>query len=230
MKERTGRVRSITPLADRVISVDVEAVDPPNIGFRPGQFVSVRVGARARRSFSVASEPGRRGGFELVLKRAGSGTTARFVERLSVGDELRFYGPMGYFLLDPEHPGDVVFAATGVGISAIYPMVREAAARREGKVRLFWGLRRQSEVFWEDRLAATAAEHSGFDYGIRLSGEGGGRITPEVLATADALRAPTYYLCGSGDMIEEVKAGLRSRGVELRRRIHTEIFYPAARG
>lgn len=231
MKERVARIRSIEPLVDRVVAVDLEALDPPSIRFSPGQFVSVRCGPRARRSFSVTSEPGRTDGLELMIKRTGSGTTARFYDSLEVGSEIRFYGPMGYFLLQPEHPGDVVFAATGVGISAIYPMVREAIARPEsGRVLLLWGLRRPEDVFWRDRLEKTAAESERFRYEIFLSSEGHGRITPRVLQTSASLREPVYYLCGNGDMIEEVKGGLVSDGVDRRHRVHTEIFYPAARG
>jgi ferredoxin-NADP reductase len=232
LTERTARVRSITRLADQVVAVDVEAIEPPEIRFEPGQFVSVRVSGpeveAERRSFSLVSNPGRSDGFDLLVKRHGSGATARFADRLAVGDELRYFGPMGYFLFEPAHRGDLVFGATGVGISAIWPMI-EAALEGPGdrRVLLFWGLRRRSDVFWKDRLEERARAFERFRPLLCVTAEDGGRITPPIVATAGRLTDPLYYLCGNGDMIVEVKAGLQARGIP-RTRFRTEVFHPVA--
>ena len=56
-----------------------------------------------------------------------------------------------------------------------------------------------------------------------------GRITQHVLTAAEKLRDPVHYLVGHGDMIRDVKQALEARGVDRKKRIRTEIFYPASK-
>ena len=53
---------------------------------------------------------------------------------------MRMTGPHGFFVLDPEHAGDLVFGATGTGVAAVMPMLGELSRRTDGGRRyLFWG-------------------------------------------------------------------------------------------
>ena len=67
MEERTARVEAIRELAADIWSVELVPVDPPEIQFRGGQFVSLRIsdGFHPRRSYSVASSPLVRDRFSL---------------------------------------------------------------------------------------------------------------------------------------------------------------------
>src|SRR5256885_10272965 len=49
-------------------------------------------------------------------------------------------------------------------------------------------------------------------------------ITQRILDALPSLAQPTFYLCGNGAMIKEVKAGLVARGVDRKRQIRTEAF------
>src|SRR5439155_4356964 len=87
--------------------------------WRPGQFVSVTCGHQPDglpilRSYTIASSPGEPH-LLLVLKLVAGGEASEWFRRLSVGDEVRFTGPMGFFVLDLAHAGDVVIGATGTG-------------------------------------------------------------------------------------------------------------------
>jgi ferredoxin-NADP reductase len=213
------------------VAVELAAAEPARIQFRPGQFVSLATGGAGsgdRRSFSITSAPVLGDAFELLLRPSGGGVTARFVAGLRPGDPVRYFGPMGYFLLDDRHEGDVVFAATGVGISAVWSMLCALLERPEtGQVRLYWGMRRASEVFWQDRLEALRARSPRFRYQVLLSGEGQGRITAPVLESAAKLRSPVYYLCGNGQMVEDLRSGLIAGGLDRHRQVRTEVFHPA---
>ena len=53
-----------------------------------------------------------------------------------------------------------------------------------------------------------------------------GRITRHVLAAVPTLDRPVFYLVGNGAMIRELRGELEARGIERRRHIKTEVFYP----
>jgi ferredoxin-NADP reductase len=209
----------------------------PELTFRPGQFVSVQVGIDADqnpilRSYSIASPPQRRGEIVIVLRHIEGGVGSQFFAALQPGEKVRFTGPMGFFVNELSHPGDAVYIATGTGMAPMLPMLDEALARPEtGKVLLFWGLRTQEDVFWQDELQSRQARHPRLSVQIFLSQAGAGwgrvngRVTGPVLESLPSLRAPTFYLCGNGNMIDEVKAGLVQRGVDRKRQIRTEAFF-----
>jgi ferredoxin-NADP reductase len=240
MAEKVARTHKITEVAPDVLVVDAHFVDPPTLTWRPGQFVSLRCGdprtgdPDARRSYSIASSPARSDGFELLVKLLPGGVGSEFFRTLGQGDELRFTGPMGFFVPELAHPGDVVFAVTGTGIAAALPMLEGILARptEDGKVRLFWGMRDEGELYWVDRLESLAAASPRFDYTLSLSRPSPawtgarGHITPLVLADRAARVKPIFYVVGNGNMVRDVKAGLVAAGVDRKRQIRVEIFYP----
>ena len=145
------------PRAAGVVEYVLRTDEP--LTFRPGQFVSVRVGVDSDdnpilRSYSIASPPGR-DEISLILKLIDGGPGSDYFATLSPGARVRFTGPMGFFCLDLQHAGDVVFGVTGVGITPVLPMIGELAARPErGRIVLYWGNRHAEDLFWLDELAA----------------------------------------------------------------------------
>lgn len=240
MAEKRARVRTIRELAPSVLLCDFEMIDPRAMAFRPGQFISIRMSpdGRVRRSYTIASFPERADRFELVVKLVPSGMGSEFFRALRPGDEIGFTGPMGFFVPDPAHPGDVVFVATGSGIAAALPMIHEILGRppevEGGRVLLYWGLRRAEDVFFRDRLDAEVSRSPRFAYHVCLSrpepGWTGteGRVGAHVLAALPRLDRPVFYLVGNGDMIRDLRQALVDRGVDRKRQIHVEVFYPAA--
>src|SRR5262249_14513939 len=148
------------PIADAVVDYQFAlAPDDAQLTWRPGQFVSLTCGhgpdgQPVLRSYSLASLPGA-GTMRLVLKLVPGGAASEWFRALAPGSPVRFTGPMGFFVLELSHPGDLVFVATGTGIAPIVPMIDQALARDEpGRVFLFWGLRQESDLFWQEELAA----------------------------------------------------------------------------
>ena len=230
-------VVDIATLARAVVRWRFAVTPPEPLRFRPGQFVSLRVGedgdgAAVLRSYSLASPPGR-DTFDLILKLVDGGTGSAWFQQLRPGDGVRFTGPMGFFVNDLAHAGDVLFAATGVGITPVLPMIEELLARKNepGRITLYWGNRAREDVFWRDELEALAEAHPRFSPKLFLSqpdaawsGERG-RITPAVLDDLPRYQKPTFYLVGNGAMIRELKQGLLDRGVDRKRQIRNEAFF-----
>jgi NAD(P)H-flavin reductase len=167
----------------------------------------------------------------IVLRLVPGGAGSQYFARLADGDRIRFTGPMGFFVNELQHGGDAVYVATGTGIAPILPMMQETLERPEpGRVLLYWGLRNEEDLFWQDEIAALG-RYGRFSSYIYLSQPRTGwtrlrgRVTGPVLEAVPTLRAPTFYLCGNGKMIEELKAALISRGVDRKRQIRTEAFF-----
>jgi ferredoxin-NADP reductase len=190
-----------------------------------------------KRSYSVASSP-REGSatFELVVKLIPSGVASAYVAGLVPGDELTFLGPLGFFTVDAAHPGDVVFAATGSGLTPVLPMLEEMLSRagEPGTVHVFHGCRFEEDLFFQDRLAVLAAAHPRLRVHAYLTrppaagwSGGTGRICDPVMALAPALASPVVYLVGNGAMIKELKARLQAAGFDRKKQLRSEIFHPA---
>ena len=224
-----------TPIADGVIDFHFALGSPPTLGFRAGQFVTLSVGKDAagrdlRRSYSLASTSPA-SSLRLLLRLVPGGMGSHFFEQLALGDQVAMTGPHGFFVLDDQHAGDVVIAATGTGIAPVLPMMAELAARTEsGRRHVYWGLRHQSDLFIPDEVAAACATASAH-LSIHLSRPeptwtgAKGRIIAPVLAALPALVTPTFYLVGNGAMIDELKRELVARGINRKKQIRTEAFF-----
>jgi CDP-4-dehydro-6-deoxyglucose reductase, E3 len=231
-----ARLASSEPVADGVLDMRFDLLEPAAMPFRAGQFMTLAVGKDAtglpvRRSYSIASRSDEPQSLRFIIRIVPQGIASDFWNALPVGAEVEMTGPHGFFVLDAQHAGDVVFAATGTGLAPVLPMLAELAARGEpGRREVYWGVRREEDLFLLDEVAAACAA-AGAPLHTYLSrpseGWSGrrGRITPAVLEAVPSLKDPTFYIVGNGAMIEELKRSLVARGIERKKRIRTEAFF-----
>lgn len=232
----TAALVSRTVIAPAIVDLVFAMRSPARLEFRAGQFVSLGVdrdagGATIRRSYSIASFADAGEQLRFIIRVIPEGIASEFLMAIPIGAEVQMTGPHGFFVLEPEHPGDVVFGATGTGVAAVLPMLHELAQRAErGRRVLYWGLRRESDLFLTDELAALCRAARA-ELAIHISAPGPewtgrrGRITPALLAELPSLVSPTFYLVGNGAMIGELKRELVARGVNRKMQIRTEAFF-----
>jgi ferredoxin-NADP reductase len=210
--------------------------DPPHLPFRAGQFVSLNVGndkagVPLRRSYSIASPSSAGDRLRFIIRAIPDGAATDFLLSLPVGSDVRMTGPHGFFVLDTQHPGDLVFGATGTGLAAVLPMLGELMHQPlVGRRLLFWGARHESDLFARHEIdelcRAAQVEQFIFLTSPPASWTGGrGRITGALVDALPALHAPTFYLVGNGAMIADTKRALMSLGVDRKRQIRTEAFF-----
>ncbi len=223
-------VKQTAFIANHVLELVLEFPEAPS--FRPGQFLSLRVGTDSDgnpilRSYSIASSPGSRQ-VTLIVKIIEGGTASAWFADRKPGDSIELSGPMGFFVNDLSHAGEVIYGATGVGIAPVLPMLDEVLGRGD-KVTLYWGNRYVNELFWIDELEKRKSDR--FQYHLYISGAGErwdgprGRIGAGILDALPQLVKPTFYLVGNGAMIREVKASLMERGVDRKKQIRNEAFF-----
>jgi ferredoxin-NADP reductase len=213
---------------------------PPRLDFKAGQFVSIAVPGKdeeaqvvPRRSYSIASQSDAGETLRFIIRVIPEGKASELLMGLDVGASVAMTGPHGFFVLDPAHPGDVVFGATGTGIAAVMPMLGELARHPSTAAHrrlIFWGVRHEADLCARPEVEALAAR-AGAGLNLYLTAPppgwrgGHGRITAAVLERLPALTAPTFYLVGNGAMITELKRELVARGVNRKTQIRTEAFF-----
>jgi len=203
-------------------------VESGSFEFKPGQYMIFHVpnrqdGKVVRRSYSISSPPSERGHFEVCVRAVAGGHASNYVHRLRPGRKLKVEGPYGDFVLDEQSKKDIVMVATGTGMSPIRSMLTHLLHQRsDRRVRLFFGLRHESDLFYTDLLRGLAAHYPSFEYHLTLSqpSEGGwagarGRVTELIarhVSTSEAANSEAY-LCGSRGMIKSCGDQLRALGM-----------------
>ena len=217
-------VSTITDLTPDVRQIELQLTAPTQISFAAGQFVSFEVQAPGwpypiTRSYSIASDPNERTRIALLLNLVPGGRLSPYLFGLRPGDRTTFRGPLGTFCLRPT-ARDLLFVATGTGIapvrSMLWSLAREASTRR---ISLFWGLRSERDVYYQQELAALAERLPAFSYVTTLSravdGWGGARgtVTPLVESRIESVSNLDAYVCGNQTMIKDVTAVLNRKGL-----------------
>lgn len=227
-------VSRVTDLTHDVREVEVTLLDPPEISFKPGQFISFEVARKgfplpAVRPYSIASPPRERHRLTLVFNLVPGGPGSTYLFSLREGDRTTFKGPAGSFYLKDEATRDLLFVATATGIAPIRSMIMAQLERGTPQaVTLFWGLRSQRDLYYQEEFAALAQQFPQFSFITTLSrpeeGWAGlsGRVTSLVRERVSSVKNLAVYLCGNSGMIQEVTALIQARGLCP---IHKEKYY-----
>ena len=212
-------------------------VQSEGFSFSPGQFLIFQIPDATkvvRRSYSISTAPSDREHFEICVRAVAGGTGSNWVHRLRAGDRVKVEGPHGKFVLDESSDREILMVATGTGISPIKSMLLHLLDRRSRRrVRLFFGVRNESDLFYTDLFRGLQAHYPELETHVILSAPDPerwagprGRVTDLIarhVTPADAEHTDVY-LCGSRAMIASSKELLLERGIPKDRLRH-ENFY-----
>jgi CDP-4-dehydro-6-deoxyglucose reductase len=220
-----ARVSRVADLTRDVRELDLDLVSPPEIVFRAGQFISFEIqppGAAypITRPYSIVSPPRESRRVRLLFNRVLDGPGSGFLYGLRLGDVVEFKGVAGMFYLHDDPGRDVLFVATSTGIAPIRSMLLDLLDRTPARrVTLFWGVRSERDLYYQDELDALAMAHHGFSFEMTLSRPAGagtfatGRVTRLVEERISTVRDLAAYVCGNARMIADVSAILKSKGL-----------------
>lgn len=221
----TAKVIAIRQLTHDVRQIDLRLIEPPEISFKAGHFVSfevpdLRTGRTVTRPYSIASAPSSSRTISLLLNLVLQGPGSTYLFGLREGDETKFTGPAGNFYLRDDPERDLLFVATGTGIAPLRSMwLANADSAKPRRTTLFWGLRSQRDLYYQDELARISREYPGSSHVITLSrpepGWNGpsGRVTPLVERDIQDVKRLAVYLCGNSGMIAEVTRIIQAKGL-----------------
>jgi len=235
-------VGAISPDAEDAVAIALEV--PPELREEyqgaAGQHVVVRAdidGEEVRRTYSLVNAPGE-WPLRIVPRVHPAGKMSRHLaEQLRAGDALEVLPPNGSFTprsLAAAGGSYVAFAA-GCGITPVLSVARTLLSLPGKRVILFYGNSSSARAMCLEELLALKDRHlERLSLHFVMSREPqevalyNGRIdAARVRELAATLFRPAeiaeYFLCGPGDMIEQVGAGLRALGVTAER-VHAEHF------
>ncbi len=147
-----AQVSRIKDLTHDVRELELSLVDPREIQFKAGQWISLDVwdprrGQHVQRQYSIASPPSQAQQITLLFNRVPNGPGSSYLFSVHEGDLLKLQGPNGSFYLQEKPGRDLVLVATGTGIapfrSILYTFLEQPEA---GTLTLYWGLRSQRDL------------------------------------------------------------------------------------
>ena len=225
MKARLLESREIAPEIRHFI---FETPDVRQFLFVPGQWVSFEEtvnGESITRAYSIASPPsGNR--FELCLNLVENGRLSPYLFSMHPGDTVEMRGPFGTFLFrDP--PSDSLLVATGTGIAPFRAMLQSRLASHPAQqITLLFGVRHEESLLYRAEFDALARQYANFRFWPTLTRPGPhwkgrtGRIQQHLDEALGSRRDIDVYICGLHQMVDEVRAQLRSMGFDRKKMIY----------
>jgi ring-1,2-phenylacetyl-CoA epoxidase subunit PaaE len=238
-------IREIHPESDDSVAItfDVPSALKADYAFTPGQYLTLRAtvdGADVRRSYSISSPLGA-DGLTVGVRRVDDGVFSSYAnDVLKAGDALQVMTPEGNFTAKAGGTEKYLLLAAGSGIT---PMMSIAASTLEAspdsEVTLVYGNRTTGSVMFREALEFLKDRHLGRMTLIHvLSREEqdvpllNGRVDADKVTALvnvgaiDPAGADAVFICGPGEMIDEVAGALETLGVP-KTKIRTEHFTPA---
>lgn len=243
------RIVELQPDADDAVAVALDV--PPELRSEyaglPGQHVVLRAeldGAEARRTYSLTNAPGE-WPLRIVARIHESGRMSRHLaEQLKVGDRIDVLPPNGS--LTPRRAKSAagvrtyVGFASGCGITPVIALIKAILLEAPGnQFILFYGNSNTSRVMCleallglKDQFMSRLALHFVMSrepqevdlYNGRVDAA---RVREFARTLFKADQVAEFFVCGPGDMIEQVSGALRDLNVGAER-IHSEHFTDAA--
>lgn len=208
--------------------------EPQNFQFKAGQFVMLHVpqpeGKPALRAYSIATDERDNTGYRLIFKYVENGKASEFVWSLKGDETLQFTGPFGKVFFQEPPTEQIVFLNTGTGVSQHLSYLESKKNQYPDlKYRMLFGVRTEADRYYEPQLNKLKSELKDFQWEFVLSrpqdnwtGKQG--YVQNFIPTYDYMNVPTtFYLCGNGGMIKEVKQTLAAQNFDPKK-IWVEAF------
>ena len=209
----------VRPLTQDVRAFRLRLLQPSRAAALPGQHVVLQArirGCWVGRPYTLAAIPANDGGScEIVIKREPAGLLSRWMfDSMPENPALRISPSRGDFHLNPDHAGDVIFLAGGIGITPGLAMARSLEAARAGpRLLLHHSVSTCEQAICQRELEQLAAHLDGFEFVLRVTGVAGRLGPTDVSDLVDRHPDGQFYLCGGEDYVESVHALLGTAGV-----------------
>ncbi|MBR9699112.1 FAD-dependent oxidoreductase [Candidatus Woesearchaeota archaeon] len=209
-----AKIRSFKDITPTVRHFNLEV--PLEIDFKAGQFLITDIPTetgKVKRSYSIASDPTKKGIIELCVKKIENGVGTRFYFNLKEGDTIDYTGPVGPFKIK-DYQKNIAFISTGTGIAPFRAMIPDVLRQSDKKVVLLTGYRYDEELLYDKEMKELQEKYPNFSYYTCISRpkEGKGKYVQELLEHLPEDAA--VYLCGLRAMIDDITKKLEEKGIK----------------
>ncbi|MCF7845776.1 MAG: FAD-dependent oxidoreductase [Candidatus Peribacteraceae bacterium] len=230
-----AKVAGHRELARDIFEKTFELVEPTEISYDAGNYVSVRVMDGKMpivfRAYTFATDGSDGQSFKIIFKvfRDESGTEGRgsgYLKNLKPGESAEFFGPAGMGSFVPKRGDDspLFLLGTGTGIAPLFAVATKLTRAKSPRlIKLFLGVSYIEEVFYLAEFEKLKSENPNFDFTIAVSRPPedldsaqarinfeAGRLTA-VLDTIEIPKNLEALVCGS----EVSTLGIRKKLLEL---------------
>lgn len=215
------QVESITPLTDVVQHVVL--VPDTNADFKAGQYLSVVMGDKDKRPFSIANAPRKDGKLELHIGAAPGNTYASEVlDKMRTAQKVTVECGLGNAYLRSEKRKPIILLAGGTGFSYTYSLLQALVAQDYHEpVFLYWGARTKADMYAFDELVALDKKIYQFTFvpvvdqpDDTWTGKTGW-VHKAVLADFTGLEPYQVYLAGRFEMAGVAREDFHNKGLHL---------------
>jgi len=184
----TARIKSVKRENENITTYEIEK----NLKAKPGQFIMVWLPGIGERPMGIAdNEP-------LTMTVAHVGEFTNKMRELKTGDYISFRGPLGKGFTLPKRNERVLLIGGGTGIAPLHFLAKEAK-RNEARVKIIFGARTRSLLFYQERLERVADEL------VITTDDGSFGVKGNVLAAiGDIKNIDRIYTCGPERMMAAV--------------------------
>ncbi len=221
-------------LADTVYQLKFEMISPVEIDFEPGQYIAIEIDIKTRRQYSISNSPIKsKNVFEIVIEIKPNGVGVNYLMNLKPGDEIKFIGQIGLFILPEDLAENLFFISTGTGLAPLKSMIETLILTEQckhHKIYVYFGTRYTGDIFYEDLFDNYFSQVLINDYKIFLSranmpGTIDGYVTQFIeMHDQSTLDTGQFFICGNGAMIKDVERELLERNIS-KDSIFYEKFY-----
>lgn len=242
-------VTDITQVADGAVAVTFAVPEELREQYRyvPGQHITLRRmvdGVEVRRPYSICSSAGAQQ-LRIGVRHVAGGLVSTHINRaLRVGDLVDVMPPSGRFTapFDARHRKTYAFFAAGSGITPILSNLSSVLeAEPHSQCLLCFGNQTVASTMFADELLALKNRYmTRLELCFFLSREfqdiplfngrlDGTKVQALIPTVFGARHFDDCFVCGPGEMIDEVSAALIGAGVVDAAHVHTERFVAGAR-
>ncbi|MFN3455847.1 MAG: FAD-binding oxidoreductase, partial [Pseudobdellovibrio sp.] len=189
------------------------------------------VGKPALRAYSIATTEHDTKKFRLIFKYVENGLASEYIWKLKGDETLNFTGPFGKVFFQEPPTEQIVFLNTGSGLSQHFCFLESKMLQYPNlKYKMYFGLRYEEDIYYVDQLKALQQKLPHFEFHYVLSRptdkwDGKRGYVQHFLEELDYKNTPTtFYMCGNGAMIKEVKHTLIELNQFDKSRIWAEAF------
>ena len=193
----------------------------------PGQFVGIRINDGQKdlwfRSYSLLSDE--QGNLQICVKKVKDGRGSAYLHQVKQGDFIDILFPLGYFSFPEKLASNLTFIATGTGIVPILSLLENLPKDFSGKLKLFFGVRHDKDIFYIERIKKLESKFTNFDFTITLSKpsvtwQGAKWRVTDHIAKEDFSTDSQFFICGSLGVILSSSEILNKKGIK-----NNQIFY-----
>jgi CDP-4-dehydro-6-deoxyglucose reductase len=223
VKSLPCRIERMRRLAPEVMAVFLQLPANEDFHFVAGQYLDIMLPQNRRRSFSIASCPGRDELIELHIRKVASGEfTQQLFEGMKEKTLLRIEGPLGQFWFRRESPRPALLIGGGTGYAPLRSMLRDLLGVGDRRpLHLYWGAQTRPDLYEDEQVQALSASYPNLRYTPVLSDPKSednwtgrrGLVHAAALQDHPRLSELDVYASGPPAMVEAVRHEFTARGL-----------------